>query len=155
MATVKTKADETKTDDSKANVPPPADPNEDDWANDGESNAKMNRDAKPSSPEVPDEDYVYVTMPDGNVRAISRADVEASQKRNQAALAGAGITSASPAVDEDVYIWLVDGSVERVKTSELPGTAGTNAVNGHWERDGKVYQIVNVYPVEGEVENSK
>jgi len=138
MATIKTKGE------TPAEAPPA------DWANDGETapNAPDAKAAPKDSP--PEEDYVYVTMPDGATRAIPRSVVDASQARNKAALAAAGITSATPAEDAEVYVWLADGSVERVKTSELPGSAGTNAANGHWERDGKVYQVVNVYPVESE-----
>lgn len=60
-----------------------------------------------------------------------------------------------PVVEEEPepqsYIWLADGSVERVLDEDLPGHAGVGAENGHWERDGKVYQIVAVYPVEIEL----
>jgi hypothetical protein len=138
MATIKTKGE------TPAEAPPA-----DDWANDGETAPKDAAKAPEKASEV-EEDYVYVTMPDGATRAIPRSVVDASQARNKAALAAAGITSATPAEDAEVYVWLADGSVERVKTSELPGSAGTNAVNGHWERDGQTFQIVNVYPVESE-----
>lgn len=53
------------------------------------------------------------------------------------------------------YIWLADGSVERVLDADLPGHAGVGAENGHWEKDGKVFQIVAVYPVEIEPKKEK
>lgn len=57
------------------------------------------------------------------------------------------------AVEPDVvpqsYVWLADGSVVRCNDEDLPlGNSGTVAPNGHWEKDGKVLQIVGVYPVE-------
>lgn len=59
-------------------------------------------------------------------------------------------TPAQPESDVEVYAWLANGDVVRVKQSDLPGTAGTNALHGHYEKDGKTYQIVAVYPVESE-----
>lgn len=64
-----------------------------------------------------------------------------------------------PVVEEEQtpqsYIWLADGSVERVEDADLPGRAGSNAEWGHWEKDGKVHTIVGVYPVEYEIKEGK
>lgn len=57
---------------------------------------------------------------------------------------------AQPESDAEVYVWLANGDVERVKESDLPGSAGTNALHGHYVKDGKTYQIVAVHPVESE-----
>lgn len=46
------------------------------------------------------------------------------------------------------YVWLVNGEVLLVNDEDLPGHAGHGAENGYWEKDGKVFQIVNVYPRE-------
>lgn len=101
------------------------------------------------APEVDDTDYVYVTMPNGSTRAIPRSDVQAAQQRDADAYAAA-TTVANTGPDPEVYVWLADGSVERVKESTLPGGAGTNAVHGYFDRDGHTHHIVGVYPVETE-----
>lgn len=50
--------------------------------------------------------------------------------------------------DREVYVWLADGSVEKVKARDLPGSAGTNAQNGYYERDGKMFSVVAVHDME-------
>jgi hypothetical protein len=46
------------------------------------------------------------------------------------------------------YVWLVNGEVLLVDNEDLPVHSGLGAENGYWEKDGKVYLIVNVYPKE-------
>lgn len=53
-----------------------------------------------------------------------------------------------PEEDPEQYVHLADGSIERLRLSQVPGFAGTNAPNGHFERDGKSFLIIGVYPVE-------
>lgn len=102
--------------------------------------------AKEDATVKPDSDvdeYAYVQMPDGSYRAIRKNQI---QQIN--AISNADGTPEVP--DQDVYVWLADGSVERVSEKELPGSAGTNALNGHFVRDGHTFLIVAVHPVETE-----
>jgi hypothetical protein len=46
------------------------------------------------------------------------------------------------------YVWLSDGSVLRANDEDLPGASGSQNPFGHWQRDGKVFEIVGVYPTE-------
>jgi hypothetical protein len=46
------------------------------------------------------------------------------------------------------YVWLPNGEIRLVKDEDLPGHAGVQAQNGLWEEDGKVFNIVAVYPKE-------
>lgn len=46
------------------------------------------------------------------------------------------------------YVWLPNGEIRLVNDEDLPGHAGIEAQNGLWEEDGKVYNIVAVYPKE-------
>jgi hypothetical protein len=55
------------------------------------------------------------------------------------------------AEDPEVYAQLSNGEFVKVRTSELPGYAGTNAVYGFWEKDGHVYHIIGTFPAETEV----
>lgn len=48
------------------------------------------------------------------------------------------------------YVWLADGSVLRANDEDLPGASGAQNPHGHWQKDGKVYEIVGVYPIETE-----
>lgn len=56
-------------------------------------------------------------------------------------------TSDAPDVAEVVeteplsYVHLADGSIHKCKTSEVPAS-------GHWQKSGKLYVIVGVYPAE-------
>jgi len=90
------------------------------------------------------DDFEYVRI-NGVVRAIPKSSVAdepetATQNVPKAAMA--------EVVDPHFYVWLANGEVIRVKQSDLPAPAGTNAAYGHWQIDDKVFQIVNVYPVE-------
>lgn len=98
---------------------------------------------------VDNTDYVYVTMPDGQTRAVPRADVQAAQKRDADSYA-AGVAVANEGPQEEFYVHLANGDVERVKSNDLPAYAGTNAANGYWDKDGHTHHIVGVYPVETE-----
>jgi hypothetical protein len=51
-------------------------------------------------------------------------------------------------VVEQSYVWLVNGEVLLCDNADLPGHAGLGAELGYWEKDGKVYGIVGVYPAE-------
>ena len=96
---------------------------------------------------TPEDVYTFVEMPDGSVRAVRKSEI---QKVSEIETATQNITATPevPKVEAQFYVWLADGSVVRVKESDLPVPAGTNAVNGHWQRDKNVYLIVGVYPVE-------
>ena len=94
---------------------------------------------------VDDNPYTYVKGPDGVIRAVLKSDVHdapATETQN--------ILPATLAVvpEQQFYVHLANGDVVRVKEKDLPASAGTNATNGHWQRDDKVYLIIGVYPVE-------
>jgi len=59
-------------------------------------------------------------------------------------------------VDEDAipqsYVWLANGDVKLCNDEDLPGTAGSGNPFGHWIEDGKVFQVVAVYPKEEKAE---
>ena len=110
--------------------------------------------ASQPAPASATQEYEFVRMPDGSVAAIAKSDIKnvseiATATQNIAA------TVAAPKVEQHFYVWLADGSVERVKEADLPGASGTNAVFGHWQRGDNVYQIVGVYPVEDIVKGDK
>lgn len=48
--------------------------------------------------------------------------------------------------DPEVYMWLANGDVKRIKTSELP--TGGHQHHGHYEDGNKVHTVVAVHPVE-------
>lgn len=88
------------------------------------------------------DEYIFVEDATGKVHAVKRSQVQKTSVQD------------SPPVIEEVkveneyYVWLADGSKERVKENDLPGGHGTNAPLGHWQRGNKVYNVVGVYPVE-------
>lgn len=92
-----------------------------------------------------DDEYEYFRMPNGRLRAVRKLDI---QDMNATDVENPNVPQ------EEFYLHLADGSVERVKNSELPGHAGSNAVHGFYVRENKTYQIVGVYPVETEVKES-
>lgn len=93
------------------------------------------------------EEYEVVRFPDGSLRAVAKASIVQVE---------APVTSVSEHVaqvqaqapDELFYVWLADGTVRKVKESDLPAPAGTNAPHGIWVEAGKTYVIAGVYPVE-------
>ena len=48
------------------------------------------------------------------------------------------------------YVWLANGEVLLVNDEDLPGSSGAQNPHGHWQKDGKVYEIVGIYAVEEE-----
>lgn len=53
------------------------------------------------------------------------------------------------------YVWLVNGEVLLANDEDLPPHSGKGAELGYWEKDGKVFPIVAVYPVEVTLKESK
>lgn len=46
------------------------------------------------------------------------------------------------------YVWLANGEVLRANDEDLPGHAGNAHPHGFWQKNGQVYTIVGIYPVE-------
>jgi hypothetical protein len=97
------------------------------------------------------DDFEYVRI-NGVVRAIPKASVADEPETATQAIPKSALVEV---VDPHFYVWLADGNVIRVKQSDLPTPAGTNAAYGHWQIDNKVYQIVNVVPVEDNVKGDQ
>jgi hypothetical protein len=90
---------------------------------------------------------------------IARRDQADAQRereeidRMRAEIAQRDSTRASE--DPELYAHLSNGEVVRVRESELPGAAGSNALHGYWKQDGKVHHIIGVYPVETDDPNAQ
>jgi hypothetical protein len=97
------------------------------------------------------DDYDYVRI-GGKVRAIPKASV---QDEPETATQNIPATQMVAVKDPHFYVHLADGNVIRVKESDLPAAAGTNAAFGHWQIDAKVFQIIGVYPLEDIVKGEK
>jgi len=97
------------------------------------------------------DDYEYVRI-GGKVRAIPKNVV---QDEPETATQNIPATQMVAVKDPHFYVHLADGNVIRVKESDLPAAAGTNAAFGHWQIDAKVFQIIGVYPVEDIVKGEK
>jgi hypothetical protein len=110
-------------------------------------------DVKASSPEESSVDFVYVSNGDGTFDRVARSEVEARLASRPATAKQSRQYEPEPIKEPDeFYVHLADGSVERVAEPDLPTVAGSNAPNGHWERDGKVYVVTAIYPAETVVE---
>lgn len=121
-------------------VPVPAEVPAQDQDHDSAGDAAASNDIDDFNPD----DFEYVRI-DGVVRAIPKASVqEQPETATQPALKAAMVE----VIDPHFYVWLADGKVIRVKQSDLPAPAGSNAQYGHWQIDNKVFLIVNVVPVE-------
>lgn len=123
-------------------------PSESTWAPDRDPRYVPQTDPAAYPRYIPDQpgsdEYVYAEMPDGTVRAVPRNQVRRPTSTQDP-------SAVIPPVTEEVaeyYVHLADGSVERVKETDLPPKAGTNAVHGFWQREGFVYDVIGVYPVE-------
>lgn len=101
----------------------------------------------PSGPVPSDDEYVIVKTRDG-FEKMSRADFDAAISAQNTTPSAA---PDKPAEEEEFYVHLANGDVERVKRSELPGPAGTNAVYGYLIKDDAAHHIVGVYPAERKV----
>lgn len=95
------------------------------------------------------DDYVFVEMPDGSVRAVLKTDVKQTYKSE------APVAEMVEVEEAEFYVHLANGEVVRVKESDLPASAGTNATDGFWQKDGNVYLVIAVYPVEHKAEGKK
>lgn len=91
-----------------------------------------------SSPEA----WTYFRNPDGTIDRVRTADIQ------DALPLGAAKPQEMPEAEEEFYIHLANGEAIKVKGADLPAAAGTNALNGFYEKDGNVYQVIGVYPAE-------
>lgn len=108
-----------------------------------------------SSPTLPDADvlpipeqFVFVQMPDGSVRAVSKSEIQVPSTSTQDSPTPTMVEK----VEEHFYVHLANGDVIRVKESDLPVGSGTNAPLGHWQRGKSVFLVTGIYPVESTVE---
>lgn len=92
-------------------------------------------------------DYTYVQTPDGQIHAVLTSDIK-HVAQVPTAVSDAPKVDMVPKVEAQFYVWLANGDVKRVKESDLPTPAGTNAPYGHWQIGTSVFLIVGVYPVE-------
>jgi len=102
--------------------------------------------------ESPTVAYTYVRLPSGEVRAIRNDEIR------DAAITEKSDAPASVAIAEkeaEFYVHLANGDHVRVKESDLPPGAGTNAPLGFWQRGNSVFHVVGVYPVEIETVEGK
>lgn len=97
---------------------------------------------------VANDEFVFVQMPDGSVRAVLKSDVQVPSTSTQDSPAPTMVEK----VEEHFYVHLANGDVIRVKESDLPVGSGTNAPLGHWQRGKSVFLVTGVYPVESTVE---
>lgn len=81
-------------------------------------------------------------------------EAEAPEAPRTAKQSGAVRTATEPEREAEYYVHLADGSVERVAESDLPTAAGADALNGYWQRDGKVYLVIAIHPTETTVKDA-
>lgn len=94
-----------------------------------------------------DDDFILVKV--GNAyEKMSRRDFDAAMARQDASTS---TVPEKPEEEEEFYLHLANGEAVRVKASQVPGRAGTNALNGHFVKDGYAHYVTGVYPVEGKV----
>ena len=106
------------------------------------------------APPVDDTDeYEYVRLPDGELRAVRKSDIRDVEERPATAKQDASALQPATAQEpQEFYVHLSDGSVERVAEEDLPGAAGASHPLGFWQRNSKVYDVIGVYPVEAKAE---
>lgn len=109
--------------------------------------------ATEDAPEVPEVDPRDAEIE--RLRAlVAKRNAELSDRKDAELAALQAQMKEFEAEDPEVYAQLSNGEFVRVRTSELPGYAGTNAVYGFWEKDGRTYHIIAVHPVEVEMKGN-
>lgn len=99
---------------------------------------------------APQAEYTFVKMPDGTVKAVPKDEIHDAPAPTE--VDEAPIQAAAPAPDEHFYVHLANGDILRVKESDLPVPAGTNAPNGFWHRNGLVHFVTGIFPAERKME---
>lgn len=92
------------------------------------------------------EQFVFVEMPDGSVKAVPRNQIHEAPAATDAP--DVPKASAMPPEERHFYVHLANGEVKRAKESDLPAAGGTNAHFGHWQQGGKSHYVIGIYPVE-------
>ncbi len=85
--------------------------------------------------------HSVVRLNDGSLVVVNNDEIKSLN-------AAANEVEEAPEEEREVYLHLADGSTERVKESEIPAHCGTNAPHGFFKRDGYVFLVTGVYPVE-------
>lgn len=96
--------------------------------------------------DVAPDQFVFVEMPDGSVRAVDRGQVQ-----KFAEFQSDGPVEEDP--DPEVYVHFANGEVSRLHTSELiekTGSATPQYLNVGGDNDGGWYahKVIGIYPVE-------
>lgn len=94
------------------------------------------------------DDYIFVQLPDGSVRAVAKSDVVTASAVTEKQDA---VPSAEAEPEKHYYVHLANGEVLRVAASDLPTSAGHDAQNGYWQRGNESHYVIGVYPVEASV----
>lgn len=103
-------------------------------------------DAQAPAPVSADEaaEFAFVSLPDGRIVAVPKASITpvATEKQDEIA------SNLAAEVPEHFYVHLANGEVLRVEAADVPARGGSNAMLGHWVRNGECHTVIGVYPVE-------
>lgn len=108
---------------------------------------------EPKAPAAPvDKDYQQWLAEREASKPVQKDSTVVENSRSTAPTEASKSEVRTTQVEDDVvpqsYVWLPDGQVLLVNDEDLPGTAGVQNAYGHWEKDGKVYDIAFVFPKE-------
>ena len=109
----------------------------------GTSTPGSNASPSSSTVEEDDADYVYIPV-GGEFRRVRKSQIWSG---------GGEPTSVVTPVEgenDEFYVHLANGDVDRVKRKELPPNAGASHPNGFLTKDRKVHEVIGVYPVEAD-----
>jgi hypothetical protein len=115
----------------------------------GELNSPEPPNLDENKPEtVSSDDYDFVRMPDGTVRAVRKSDITDVSELPLTSRSEAPRTAVVEKPVQHFYVWLANGDIERVAEEDLPTGSGTNAPQGFWQKNGKVLMVVGIHPIE-------
>lgn len=124
-----------------------------DNAEDQTPDVVVNDDVMETPPDDAD-DFEYVRLPNGQVRAVPKSAIVDAQERPATAKQDASATAVPVQEPAEFYVHLSNGDVVRVAEEDLPGHAGADNPFGYWQRDGNLYHVIGVYPVETTVKGN-
>lgn len=90
------------------------------------------------------DEFAFVSLPDGRIVAVPKASITPVSTDKQDEV----VANLAVEAPQHFYVHLANGDIHRVDAADVPARGGSNAMLGHWVKNGECHNVIGVYPVE-------